>query len=271
MSNFFEQELRRLFGGGEIIQDPKFVGRTCLGDLGGGLWVRAEFVTAGVAGKYEALRLIVLKRTEGEVDRLILPFWDMFATQAPHTQLSGKPYIFTCHGVSKWYNSQPTADNYQALRQAAGDYLNVFRERGQERERPAPVRKSPGHSASNKGGTVMDQNDILQARLDQNYRDYVAQLQGKTADELIALAPEIVAAQQLRDELACACSEESLDFLLGFEDPLGFACGYWKEELMRDSHSDEIGHMLWEIERRGEIPLQPAKHTPHRPKRDQER
>ena len=122
----------------------------------------------------------------------------------------------------------------------------------------------------------MDQNDLLQIRLDQNYRDYVAQLQGKTADELIALAPEIVAAQQLRDELACACSEESLDFLLGFEDPLGFACCYWKEELMRDSHSDEIGHMLWEIERRGEIPgseipLQPAKHTPHRPRWGYER
>ena len=32
----------------------------------------------------------------------------------------------------------------------------------------------------------MDQNDILQMRLDQNYRDYVAQLQGKTVDELIA-------------------------------------------------------------------------------------
>ena len=47
----------------------------------------------------------------------------------------------------------------------------------------------------------MDQNDLLQIRLDQNYRDYVARLQGKTADELIALAPEIVAAQQLRDDL----------------------------------------------------------------------
>ena len=122
----------------------------------------------------------------------------------------------------------------------------------------------------------MDQNDMLQTRLDQNYRDYVAQLQGKTADELIALAPEIVAAQQLRDELACACSEESLGFLLGCEDPLGFARGYWKAELMRDSHSDEIGHMLWEIERRGElpspeIPFQPAKHILFRPKRDQER
>ncbi len=121
----------------------------------------------------------------------------------------------------------------------------------------------------------MDQSDMLQMRLDQNYRDYVAGLQGKTADELIALAPEITAAQQLRDELA-ACSDESLDFLLGFEDPLGFVGDYWKAELMRDSHSDEIGRMLWEVERQGEIlapapPHPPAKHTPPRPRWSQER
>ena len=47
MSNFFEQELRRLFGDGEIIQAPKFVGRACLGELGGDLQVRAEFITTG--------------------------------------------------------------------------------------------------------------------------------------------------------------------------------------------------------------------------------
>ena len=34
MSNFFEQELRKLFGDGEIIHDPVFVGRACLGSLG---------------------------------------------------------------------------------------------------------------------------------------------------------------------------------------------------------------------------------------------
>ena len=55
---------------------------------------------------------------------------------------------------------------------------------------------------------MMGQNDMLQIWLDQNYQDYVVGLRGKTADELIVLAPEIVAAQQLRDELACACSEE---------------------------------------------------------------
>ena len=31
MSNFFEQELRKLFADGSVIHDPVFVGRACLG------------------------------------------------------------------------------------------------------------------------------------------------------------------------------------------------------------------------------------------------
>ena len=33
VSNFFEQELRKLFGDGKIIHDPAFVGRACVGGL----------------------------------------------------------------------------------------------------------------------------------------------------------------------------------------------------------------------------------------------
>ena len=37
----------------------------------------------------------------------------------------------------------------------------------------------------------------LRERLDQNYNTFLESLQGKTASELIAMAPEITAAQQL--------------------------------------------------------------------------
>lgn len=155
MSNFFEQELRRLFGDGEIIQDPKFVGRACLGDLGGELRVRAEFITTGYADHYEALRLVVLKRTEGEIDRLVLRMKDVIGVKQvrgnPNFPEGVSPYIWDDRGEAGWYAFHPTAADYQALRQAAGDYLDVFRERVQERERPAPVRKSSGRSASKKG------------------------------------------------------------------------------------------------------------------------
>ena len=154
MSNFFEQELRRLFGDGEIIQDPKFVGRACLGDLGGELRVRAEFITTGYADHYEALRLLVLKRTEGEIDRLVLRMKDVMGVKQvpgnPNFPEGVSPYIWDDCGKAEWYAFRPTAADYQALQRAAGNYLDVFRERVQERERPAPVRKPSGRPAPKK-------------------------------------------------------------------------------------------------------------------------
>ena len=123
----------------------------------------------------------------------------------------------------------------------------------------------------------MNVNDTLQIRLDQNYKDYVAQLQGKTADELIQLAPEITAAQQLRDELACACSEEDAAILLQFDDPLDEMRGFWADA-QNGCYSEEIGHMIGELQCRGEFPVPPvkagpdkAKNTLSRSKRGQER
>ncbi len=105
---------------------------------------------------------------------------------------------------------------------------------------------------------MMDLNDMLQMRLDQNYKDYVVQLRGMTADQLIAFASEITAAQQLREELACACSEEDAALLLQFDDPLAEMRGFWANE-QDGCHSGEISHMIGELQCRGEFPVPPAK------------
>ena len=123
----------------------------------------------------------------------------------------------------------------------------------------------------------MNVNDTLQMRLDQNYKDYVERLQGKTADELIQLAPEITAAQQLRDELACACSEEDAAILLQFDDPLEEMRGFWADA-QNGCYSEEISHMIGELQCRGEFPVPPVKtgsdktkNTSSRSRRGQER
>lgn len=123
----------------------------------------------------------------------------------------------------------------------------------------------------------MNVNDTLQMRLDQNYKDYVARLQNMTADKLIQLAPEITAAQQLRDELACACSEEDAATLLQFDDPLEEMRGFWADA-QNGCYSEEIGHMIVELQCRGKFPVPPvktesdkAKNTSSRSKRGQER
>ena len=89
--------------------------------------------------------------------------------------------------------------------------------------------------------------DALKQRLDENYAAYLESLQEKTASELIAIAPEITAAQQLHEELLDACDDEDVGFLLRFDDPLEVVRGYWESEITGYSHKGEMGHMLWEI------------------------
>ena len=89
--------------------------------------------------------------------------------------------------------------------------------------------------------------DALKMRLDENYAAFMESLQEKTVSELIAMAPEITAAQQLHEELLDACDEDDVAFLLRFDDPLEVVRGYWESEISGYDHSGEMGHMLWEI------------------------
>lgn len=89
--------------------------------------------------------------------------------------------------------------------------------------------------------------DALKKRLDENYTAFIASLQGKTAFELIAMAPEITAAQQLCDELAAVCDDDEVEYLLGLDNPLEVVRGYWEQEISGYDHGEEMGHMLWHL------------------------
>ena len=136
MSNFFEQELRKLFGDGSIIESPQFVGRACLGTLGGDLRVRAQFVTGIIANQYNALKIVVLNRTDGPVDTMVLKLRDLLGTKVA-------PYIWDDSGKAQWYGCRPTIANYEAIRQAADDSLSVFRAEIHRERPPASKSKTP--------------------------------------------------------------------------------------------------------------------------------
>ena len=89
--------------------------------------------------------------------------------------------------------------------------------------------------------------DTLKKRLDENYAAFIESLQGKTIPELIAMAPEITAVQQLHEELLDACDDDDMEFLLQFENPLEVVCGYWESEITGYDHRGEMGHTLWRI------------------------
>ena len=137
MSNFFERELGRVFGDGQVIRDPTYSGRACLGTLGKDLRVRAQFITSGYADHYDALKITVLNRTDGPVDTLVLKLKDLLGKKSvpgnPNFREGVSPHIWDNYGKQEWYAYHPTAADYEVIRQAAKQYLDVFRDRQQER------------------------------------------------------------------------------------------------------------------------------------------
>ena len=138
--NFFEQELRRLFGDGQVIDTPTFVGRACLGTLRNHLRVRAEFVTTGVRDNYTALRVkIINPKGDGEIDSLLLRFREIWGRKPvpgnPNFPNGVEPYIWIYNQKTEWYAYTPTKGDFDLLRQQVHSFLEVYRDRTQEQER----------------------------------------------------------------------------------------------------------------------------------------
>ncbi len=137
MSSFFEQELGRVFGDGQVIRNPTYSGRSCFGTLGKDLRVRARFITTGYADHYDSLKITVLNRTDGPVDTLVLKLKDLLGKKPvpgnPNFRSGVTPHIWEDYGKFEWYAYRPTEADYETIRQAAKQYLDVFRDRQQER------------------------------------------------------------------------------------------------------------------------------------------
>lgn len=111
MSNFFEQELRKLFDEGKIIDNPAWSGRVCFGMLGEDLRVRAQFISTYISGEYDALKLTVLNRTDGPVDTLVLKLEDVLGKKPIPGNSNFRegigPRIWDDYGKLEWYAYPP--------------------------------------------------------------------------------------------------------------------------------------------------------------------
>ena len=140
MSNFFEQELRKLFGDGEIIRSPSFTGRACLGTLGKDLRVRAQFVTSGYADHYDTLKISILNRTNGPVDTLALKLSDVWGVgKKDRSGNAVHPCIWVYRDEIDWYIYRPTQADWKNLREAVKQYLEPFRDMERAQDGPKLV------------------------------------------------------------------------------------------------------------------------------------
>ena len=129
---FFEQELRKIVGA--EYPDATFVGRACYVRLSDMNRAKIQFISTGIASHYDALRLTVLNRQEGEVDNLLLRFSDLLGKKMvnnPNFRDGVIPHIWDDYGKADWYVYHPNSRDYQKLTDAVTDYLEVFHKQSQ--------------------------------------------------------------------------------------------------------------------------------------------
>ena len=84
MTNFFLEELRKIYGDGRVIHDPQFVGECCYGSLGD-LRVKARFTKDIVANQYPYLTVSILNPTKGEIDSVRMKIGDIISRSCGST------------------------------------------------------------------------------------------------------------------------------------------------------------------------------------------
>lgn len=126
--NFFEGELRQMFGNAESIRDAKFVGRTMLGKLGDDLLVKAQFISTHVSKQYDAIQVSILNRTDGVVDKETMLFGDIIGQK--NTSITGRvnPYMWEeSVGKAYWYTPVSISEKAQ-ISDTVLDYVEMFQE-----------------------------------------------------------------------------------------------------------------------------------------------
>ena len=120
MTNFFLDELRKIYGDGRVIHDPQFVGECCYGSLGD-LRVKARFTKDIVANQYPYLTVSILNPTKGEIDSVRMKIGDVVSRSCRSTNpnlRNTEPHIWVDGKTPQWYACCPGSRDYTLLANA---------------------------------------------------------------------------------------------------------------------------------------------------------
>ncbi len=93
----------------------------------------------------------------------------------------------------------------------------------------------------------------LKEKIEAGYKEKYAYWMKQSPEWLVEMADEIVAVQQMREELVDYVSEEEAEYLLRFKDPLEVVSDYWADMIdPGGSIGEMLFHTLWEIRDKGE-------------------
>jgi hypothetical protein len=129
--NFYETEMRKLFGNNQVIYDRKFCGKMCIGKIDEDLRVKLNFTTSNISNQYNTISVSIINRTEGVVDKQLFKFKDIIGikhTNNPNFHNGVYPHIWNDQGNPKWYIYHPTTEDYKAISNTITEYVAMYQQ-----------------------------------------------------------------------------------------------------------------------------------------------
>lgn len=123
---FFEDELRKIFGESERLSaDTLFSDKTMISDIGDNLRAKVSFVSTFVKDNYDALRIQIIHRDQGELDSHTLKFSDMIGIKNGQ-----KPYAWIYNNKAEWYSYTPTMSDRELIQEKVEEYISMWAGQG---------------------------------------------------------------------------------------------------------------------------------------------
>ncbi|MGN0494411.1 MAG: hypothetical protein ACI4F7_12240 [Acutalibacteraceae bacterium] len=125
--NFYEKEMRTMFGDNDIITDASFCGKTMLGRLDDELRVKLQLISTFISGQYNAVQATVINRTDGVVDKQIFKFADIIGKQKRNNLDEIEPHIWEYKVKPEWYIPVTSSQKAQIADTVLG-YVEMYQD-----------------------------------------------------------------------------------------------------------------------------------------------
>ncbi len=126
--NFYESEMRKMFGQSDLVTDKKFTGRTMLGKLDDGKLLKVQFISTHTHNHYDSILVSVIGKNEGVLDKETIRFSDVVGMYSRGNGLEKiEPHMWEYNGKPEWYTPLSSAQK-QEIASAVLDYAEMYQD-----------------------------------------------------------------------------------------------------------------------------------------------
>ena len=126
----FERELKIIFDKVDNLDNKKYVGRSFYASIDKNTKFKAEFISTNSYEHFDALRIRVLHKEEGELDANTIrlkEIWGMKPVANGNFPNGVSPHMWIDRGQLEWYAYAPTMVDYGEIIDKIIDYVDVFK------------------------------------------------------------------------------------------------------------------------------------------------